>query len=91
VHAVTDLRVTATSVAVERVSSQGQILLSHMRNRLLPQTTRALMCLGDWSQLGLVHDSDVLAVTLLPDVVSEGGDAGYDIELKDGWDSINLQ
>jgi hypothetical protein len=81
---------TATSVPVERVFSRGQILLSHIRNRLSPQTTRALMCLGDWSLLGLVKDSDVLAVAALPDADIVEGDDENDIELEAGWDSINL-
>jgi len=48
------------------------------------------MCLGDWSLLGLVNDSDVMAVMALPDMdVIDGDDEKY-FELKEGWDSINL-
>jgi hypothetical protein len=36
----------ATSVNVERVFSQGRILLSHLRSRLSVESTRALMCVG---------------------------------------------
>ena len=43
------------------------------------------MCLGDWSLLGLVKDTDVMAVTAPPDVEGDGED---DIELEDRWDSI---
>lgn len=43
---------SATSVDVERIFSRGRILLSHLRNRLSPQTTRSLMCLQAWSLLG---------------------------------------
>ena len=43
------------------------------------------MFLGDWSLLGLVKDTDVMAVTALPDVEGDGED---DIELEDRWDSI---
>ena len=48
------------------------------------------MCLGDWSLLGLVKDSDVLAVAALPDADIVEGDDENDIELEAGWDSINL-
>ena len=72
----------ATSVDVERVFSHGCILLSHIRNRLSAQTTRALMCLGTWSKLGYVKDKDVHTVGRLPDV------EGEEDELKEGWDAI---
>ncbi|KIM36395.1 hypothetical protein M413DRAFT_42588, partial [Hebeloma cylindrosporum] len=58
----------ATSVDIERVFSQGRILLSHLRNRLSVQSTRALMCVGIWSCLGYVKDSDLKAVAILPEV-----------------------
>ena len=76
----------ATSVDVERVFSQGRLLLSHLRSRLSVQSTRALMCLGVWSQLGYVKDSDIEAVVSLPEVpVNEKEEA-----LAIGWDTINL-
>jgi hypothetical protein len=42
-----------------------------------------LLCSGSWSLLGLVKDSDLLAVTVLQEVegVEEPG-------LEDGWDPI---
>ena len=73
----------ATSVDVERIFSHGRLVLSHVRGRLSAQSTRALLCLGSWSLLGLVKDTDVLAVTVLDDV--EGDE---ELELNDGWDSI---
>lgn len=73
----------ATSVDVERIFSRGRLILSHVRSRLSAQSTRALLCLGSWSSLGLVKDTDVLAVAVLDDV--EGND---EYELKDGWDDI---
>jgi hAT family protein len=74
----------ATSVDVERVFSQGRIVLSHLRNRLSVQSTRALMCLGVWSLLGFVNNSDIKAVVVLPGVpADEREDA-----LADGWDAI---
>jgi hypothetical protein len=75
----------ATSVDVERVFSRGRLILSHVRNRLSSQTTRALLCLGSWSLLGLVKDKDVLNVAVMPDVEGE-----EEIELGDGWDSIKI-
>jgi hypothetical protein len=56
-------------VEVERVFSQGRLLLSHIRSRLSVQSTRALMCLGVWSKLGFVTDSDLkAAVVALPEL-----------------------
>jgi len=79
------LTIPATSVDVERLFSRGRLLLSHVRSRLSAQSTRALLCLGSWSRLGLVKDTDVLAVTVLDDV--EGDE---EPELDDGWDRILL-
>jgi len=72
----------ATSVHVERVFSQGRILLSHIRSRLSVQSTRALMCLGVWSLMGYVKDTDIKPTAILPEVI------GDEEELKDGWDDI---
>jgi len=46
------------------------------------QTTRALLCLGGWSLLGLVKDKDVTTVTCKPDL------EGEEQELEEGWDDI---
>lgn len=73
---------TATSVDVERVFSKGRLLLSHVRNRLSVQSTRALMCLGVWSLMGYVKDSDVKAVTGKAEI------EGDKEELPEGWDNI---
>ena len=73
----------ATSVDVERTFSQGRLLLSHIRNRLSVQSTRALLCLGIWSEMGYVKDKDVKAATVLPEVDSDDED-----ELDDNWDAI---
>jgi hAT family C-terminal dimerisation region len=75
--------VLATSVAVERVFSTWRILLSHVRNRLSVQTTRALMCVGAWSRLGLIKDRDVRAVTILPEIAEEDEE-----HFAEGWDKI---
>jgi hAT family C-terminal dimerisation region len=74
---------TATSVDVERVFSRGRLLLSHVRSRLSAQSTRALLCLGSWSLMGMVRNEDVLAVTLMADAEDEDP-AG----LEEGWDHI---
>jgi len=73
---------TATSVAVEHVFSQGRLVLPYIRNRLSAQSTRALLCLGDWSLRGLVKDGDVKAAAVLPDV------QGEEPELTEGWDKM---
>ena len=75
----------ATSVDVERVFSRGRLILSHVRSRLSAQSTRALLCLGNWSLLGYIKDSDVEVVARMPDV--EGDE---EEELGEGWDSILL-
>ena len=69
---------------VERVFSQGRIVLSHLRSRLSVQSTRALMCLGVWSRLGYVKDIDIRAVVILPEVSTKTKAA----EIAIGWDAI---
>ncbi len=73
---------TATSVDVERVFSKGRLVLSHVRNRLSVQSTRALLCLGAWSRMGLVKDKDILQAARLPEI------DGCEAELADDWDCI---
>jgi hypothetical protein len=73
----------ATSVDVERIFSRGWLILTHVRNRLSAQTSRALLCLGSWSLMGMVKDEDVFKVALMPDLEGEN-----EAELEDGWDSI---
>ena len=73
---------TATSINVERLFSCGWLLLSHVQSRLSAQTTRSLLCLGAWSTLGLVDDSDVKKIIELQDA------EGKDVILVDGWDKI---
>jgi hypothetical protein len=81
----TQLSISATSVDVERIFSRGRLVLSHVRSQLSSQSTQALLCLGSWSLLGLVKDTDVLAVTVLREV--EGDE---EPELEDGWDRISF-
>ena len=76
----------ATSVDVERVFSQGRLLLSHIRSRLSVQSTCALMCLGVWSILGFITDSDVrTAVAILPELTGDD----HEEELDINWDRIS--
>jgi hAT family C-terminal dimerisation region len=59
---------TATSIDVERLFSRGHLVLSHTRSRLSVSSTRALLCLGSWSLIGLVRDDDVKAVASLDEI-----------------------
>ena len=86
VHTKFDQTYAFMDVGVERVFSQGRHLLSHIHSRLSVQTTRALLCLGVWSQLGFITDSDVrAAVVVLPEM--NGDDE--EIELDVNWDRIS--
>ena len=74
---------SATSIDVEHVFSQGRLLLSHVCSRLSIQSMCALLCLGQWSTLGLVRDCDIKACLKLDKV------AGEDDNLPDDWDVIS--
>jgi hypothetical protein len=63
--------ILAMSVDVERTFSQGRLLLLHIRNWLSVQSTRALLCLGIWSEMGYVKDKDLKAATVLSEVGSD--------------------
>lgn len=56
--------------------------MSHLRSQLSAQSTRALMCVGEWSSMGFVKDCDLKAAAALPDI------DGEDIDLEQGWDMI---
>ncbi len=75
---------TATSVEVERVFSQGRLLLSHVRSALSPATTHTVLCLGQWSLLELVHKDDLEAVAQLPEL--DGDD--FDGDFEDKWGEL---
>jgi hypothetical protein len=77
--------ILATSVDVKHIFSCGWLILSHVHSHLSAQSTWTLICLRSWSLLGLVKDSDVIAVTILPEVEEE-----EEPELENGWDHINL-
>lgn len=57
--------------------------MSHIRNRLSVQSTRATLCLGVWSEMGYVKNEDIKAATALPEV---GVDEVED--LPEDWDAI---
>jgi hypothetical protein len=78
----------ATSTEVERVFLHGHLLLSHIRNQLSSQSTRAVLCLGYWNQLGLVEDEDILQVTMMEEEARN--DPNGIVEIEDGWDDIVL-
>ncbi|KIL54124.1 hypothetical protein M378DRAFT_60186, partial [Amanita muscaria Koide BX008] len=53
--------IPATSVDVERIFSGGRMLLSYLRNRLQVESTRALLCVGEWCKKRIMTDKDLLA------------------------------
>ncbi|OJT07830.1 hypothetical protein TRAPUB_1276 [Trametes pubescens] len=82
------LSIPATSVDPERMFSRGRLALPHTRNRLSPQSTRALMCVGNWSIAGFIRQSDARKAAQLEEV--EGGSDDSDFEMEDGWDKIDV-
>ena len=60
----------ATTVDVEWVVSHGRLVLPHVRNRLGVESTRASLCVGLWSSLGLVKDGH-MKMSLCKDDVDE--------------------
>jgi hypothetical protein len=67
---------------VERVFSQGRLLLPHVHNCLSSESTRALLCIGDWSRQGLLKDAVIKTAAILPDL------ARYEPPLPPDWDVI---
>ncbi|KIM46598.1 hypothetical protein M413DRAFT_63255, partial [Hebeloma cylindrosporum] len=59
---------SGTSVDVEHLFSCGCLILSHTRSRLSVASTRALLCLGSWSLLGLIRDQDLDEVGKLDEI-----------------------
>ena len=62
---------SASSVAVERVFSKGRLIISHVRNRLSAQSTRALLCLGYRGKMDLIKNDDLNAAASLPDAKND--------------------
>ena len=64
----------ATSVDVERTFSKGRLLLSHIRNRMSAESTRALLCLNNWSKQGFVKQEDLKEAAILPEMDGGAGE-----------------
>ncbi|KIK76818.1 hypothetical protein PAXRUDRAFT_780177 [Paxillus rubicundulus Ve08.2h10] len=62
------LTIPATSVDIKWLFSWGRLLLTHVQSHLSVQLTRALLCLGHWSLLGLIKSEDVESMSKLPDI-----------------------
>ncbi|TFK79411.1 hypothetical protein K466DRAFT_505613 [Polyporus arcularius HHB13444] len=76
--------IPATAVDVERTFSKGRLVLSHVRSRLSAQTTRALLCVGEWSRLDLLRLDDVKPAVDLPDLEGE-----EEFEMAEGWERVH--
>lgn len=77
---------------MERIFSQGRILLSHLRKGLRPPTIRSLLCLGEWIRAGIVTSKDLTtAIAGLEDIPDpkEGEEWPKDV-VEPGWDSIKI-
>jgi len=59
---------TATSIDVKQLFGHGCLLLSHVQSQLSAQSTCTLICLGTWSKLNLIKDSNMKQVTGLQDI-----------------------
>jgi len=66
-------------VDVECIFSKGRLLIPHVRNRLSVNTACALLCLGDWSKKGYIHEVDVKAAGKLPDVEDNEEEGDTDV------------
>ena len=72
----------ATTVDIEWVFSCGWLILLHICNHLAVQSTCVSLCVGIWSSLGLVKDSDIKMSVGKDDVV------GKEEDLPENWDAI---
>ncbi len=80
--------ILATSVDVERTFSKGRLLLMHVRSHLSAQTTRAVICVGNWSLAGYMKSDDAKKIAELSDL-SDNSDMS-DFEMEEGWDKIDI-
>jgi hypothetical protein len=78
------LAIPATSTDIECTFSHGRLLLLYVCNCLSAKSTRALLCLGYWSNASFVKDDDVLAITheKLEDLEAQ------DFEDADGFEAL---
>jgi hypothetical protein len=72
----------ATTVDIEWVFSHGHLVLLHVCNHLVIQSTHASLCVGVWSSLGLVKDSDIKMSVGKDDIIGKKED------LPKNWDAI---
>jgi hypothetical protein len=72
----------ATLIDVEHMFSQGRLLLSHVRSHLSIHSTCVLLCLGKWSTLDLIKDSDLRAC-----ITGNEADEAED-DVAEGWDRV---
>ncbi len=62
--------------------------MSYICNKLMAQTSHALMCLGQWSLYGFIQDSDIHDVSLLPELPESECHTDDDFLMPEGWDKI---
>jgi len=74
---------SASTVDIERIFSQGRLVLSHICNHLSIQSTHACMCVSAWSLLGLIKDSDIWAA------LREEVTGGVENDLAGEWSVID--
>ena len=72
----------ATSVDMEWLFSKGHMVLLYLCNHPSAQSTHALLCLGQWSKLGLVKDNVLCNVTSGELELDQD-----DVKLSEGWDN----
>ena len=75
---------SATSIDIEHIFSRSRLLLSHTQSRLSTQTTRAVLCVGQWSVCNLVKTEDIVVVSKMED------EDGEEEEMDEGWDTITI-
>lgn len=71
---------------VEHTFSIGRLLLPYIRNRMRGQSTRALLCLNNWTKAGMVKQTDAKKAAQMSDIEDDESD----YEMDDGWDNIDL-
>lgn len=71
---------------VERIFSQGRVILSYLRNRLSVQTVRALICVNEWTKAGIITEKHIHdCIWGLKDIDED--DESY---VAEGWDTITM-
>lgn len=65
---------------MERVFSGGRLLLTHTRSALSSESTRAVLCLHQWSEIDLVRDDDLEVAARLEELDGEDSVPESDID-----------